>query len=427
MIFSTCDRRLSERANFCFEKVQAFPGQHFPNVFKSGSELAGFYRFINNQRVTDQTLLSSITSRTIESASSDSSPTLCIHDTSQMTGACLELKKGLKFFSHNSLAVNFGEKPVIHGLVAIKNWQGKTNSQNHERWYEKAIEPNEKLVNCVHVMDREADSYIVFSQLSENNCDWIIRLQHNRQTRGKKIFDLVKKAPVVAKRLATVSKRTGSVMPYARKKHPPRETRQVELAVQYVEVETSIPKEAALKWQNYELPQKLKMTVVRVYELNPPKGEKPVEWFLGTNLPVTKDTAVEVVDMYRRCWVIEEYFKGLKSGCKLEERQFGSIESLSKLTVFFSEIATKLMNLRYLSHLKIDCKAILSPSEWKVLEILATKNKTKLITLEDATAQLAKLGGHIKSNGPPGWVVLARGYNQLQAMAQGVSLFQEMC
>ncbi len=42
-----------------------------------------------------------------------------------------------------------------------------------------------------------------------------------------------------------------------------------------------------------------------------------------------------------------------------------------------------------------------------------------MLTLGDAKRELAKLGGHIKYNGPPGWMSLARGYDELLSMEAG--------
>ena len=40
-------------------------------------------------------------------------------------------------------------------------------------------------------------------------------------------------------------------------------------------------------------------------------------------------------------------------------------------------------------------------------------------TVEEALYAVARVGGHIKSNGPPGWQVLGRGYDQGLLMEQG--------
>ena len=55
---------------------------------------------------------------------------------------------------------------------------------------------------------------------------------------------------------------------------------------------------------------------MHVFELGPPAGAPAVEWLLLTTLPVdTPEALAFVVDSYRARWVIEEYFKALKTGC----------------------------------------------------------------------------------------------------------------
>jgi hypothetical protein len=45
-------------------------------------------------------------------------------------------------------------------------------------------------------------------------------------------------------------------------------------------------------------------------------------------------------------------------------------------------------------------------------------------TVADALLAIARLGGHIKDNGPPGWIVLGRGYQKLLALKEGILLTQ---
>jgi hypothetical protein len=45
---------------------------------------------------------------------------------------------------------------------------------------------------------------------------------------------------------------------------------------------------------------------VRVFEIDPPQGQIPIEWFLLTTEPIeTEEQLLRVVDIYRCRWVIE--------------------------------------------------------------------------------------------------------------------------
>lgn len=56
---------------------------------------------------------------------------------------------------------------------------------------------------------------------------------------------------------------------------------------------------------------------------------------------------------------------------------------------------------------------ILTDSQIHVLS-LATPLPEKP-TIQDALSAIARLGGHLRRNGPPGWQVLGRGYTELLA------------
>lgn len=50
------------------------------------------------------------------------------------------------------------------------------------------------------------------------------------------------------------------------------------------------------------------------------------------------------------------------------------------------------------------------------MQVLRATSKRALperLTAQQALAALAALGGHIKNNGDPGWLVLGRGYEKL--------------
>ncbi len=77
-----------------------------------------------------------------------------------------------------------------------------------------------------------------------------------------------------------------------------------------------------------------------------PKGQEPIVWYLVTNEPIdTAEQVAEVVDAYRARWVIEEFFKALKTGCQIEKRQMESYEALRIALALFLPIAVRLLAL----------------------------------------------------------------------------------
>ena len=75
--------------------------------------------------------------------------------------------------------------------------------------------------------------------------------------------------------------------------------------------------------------QPIAVNVVHVVEVDPPPGEDVLEWLLLTTEPIdTDDKIAFIIDSYRARWVVEEYFKALKTGCAYEARQLESYDAL---------------------------------------------------------------------------------------------------
>lgn len=93
-----------------------------------------------------------------------------------------------------------------------------------------------------------------------------------------------------------------------------------------------------------------RLWVVRVWEPRPPEGVEPLEWILLTNHPCeTFEAAHQVKQWYECRWIIEEYHKGQKTGCGIEDPQFNSSDRLHPMIAILSVVALSLLNLRELS------------------------------------------------------------------------------
>ncbi len=182
------------------------------------------------------------------------------------------------------------------------------------------------------------------------------------------------------------------------------------------------------KAANEELPASQEVNVVRVWEVDAPDGEKPVEWMLLTTEPIDSAAQVlQVVDWYRARWIIEEYFKALKTGCAYEKRQLEDIHALSNALALFAPIAWRLLVLRSEARVRPDQPAsnVLPEDELEVLTHAARKPLPSNPTARDVFLAIAALGGHLKRNGDPGWLTLARGYEKLLSLTVGWNLHKE--
>jgi hypothetical protein len=132
--------------------------------------------------------------------------------------------------------------------------------------------------------------------------------------------------------------------------HPPRESRLTKLSIAARPLKLKRPKrhpKQSKARRAATLAPEVSLNVVRVWEADPPPGEKPVEWVLFSSDPIdTEAQILEIVDRYRARWTIEEYFKALKTGCIYESRQLEDYESLANLLAVFAPIACTLLHLR---------------------------------------------------------------------------------
>ena len=87
--------------------------------------------------------------------------------------------------------------------------------------------------------------------------------------------------------------------------------------------------------------------LVHVRETTPPDGEKAVEWFLLTSIDVDSfETAIEVTGYYLQHWRVEDFFRVLKSGCRVEHLAFHTADRLQRTITINAVIAWRLTRAR---------------------------------------------------------------------------------
>jgi hypothetical protein len=201
------------------------------------------------------------------------------------------------------------------------------------------------------------------------------------------------------------------------KRHPARRYRIAQLSFAATSVQLPRTKDAGRVGSST-----IRVHIVRVFEKRPPPGEPAVEWFLLTNLPVdTPDAIAFVVDCYRGRWTIEEFFKALKTGCQYERRQLESAHNLLNALALLAPVAWRLLLLRHLARTDAETPAesALTPTQLAVLRAVSKNPLPPRATARDALFAIASLGGHIRSNGDPGWLVLGRGMHDLLLLELG--------
>ena len=430
------DARLSKRLGHLADELAESPSESFPKALGESAPLEAAYRFFSNPKVTLDGILEPHFAGTVARVGA-AERVIVIHDTTQFefegeavrAGLGRLRSKGQGFFAHFSLAVSAEGKREPLGMLALgtvfrtgpaapKKQRAQHPRGEAERWQVGVSESEARLAGvsrAIHVMDREGDSYSLLADLAGEGRDFVIRAAHDRLLDGpiRKLKEAAQFAPTVVEREVELSARRKTGPQH--RGYPARRKRMARLSLAATEIVLA-PRVARGG------PSRLALNLVHVFELWPPAGEPPVEWFLLTNLPVAAPEALEyVVDAYRTRWVIEEYFKALKTGCQYEKRQLESAHALLNALAVLVPVAWRLLLLRHLARDDAARPATdaLTPTQVAVLKATAKKPLPDSPSVRDALLAVAALGGHIKNNGEPGWQVLGRGFRDLLILELG--------
>lgn len=434
------DVRLTRRLTALATSIADRAGESFPKALDD-AELEAAYRFFGNGRVAPEAILAPHCRETAKRAAHHES-VLVIHDTSQFEfhgnspreGLGRLVNPGQGFFGHFSIAIAADGSREPLGVLAVetifrldkakpKSQRRSCDSRGESARWPRSIEAAEQLLDgatrAIHVMDREADSYRILACLHDARRSYVIRAFQNRVLVGSEeqhLRDAAKSAKRSFEREVPLSRRP-KIPGSPGKRHPARRGRIARLSFAATTVE--IPRTTKVKRGSAA---SIRLNVVYVVERRPPPGETPVEWFLLTDLPVASAKQIEfVVDCYRGRWMIEEYFKALKTGCQFEKRQLETAHSLLNAMAVLAPIAWRLLLLRHLARHSPDrsATAALTAVQLKVLRAVAKRPMPASPTVQQAMLAVAGLGGHLPRNGDPGWLVLGRGMHDLLLLELG--------
>jgi len=178
-----------------------------------------------------------------------------------------------------------------------------------------------------------------------------------------------------------------------------------------------------LKPENtYKGAKKVKINAVMAIEENPPEGEEALVWVFITNLPINNfEDVCKVIKYYLCRWEIELFFKVLKSGCKIEERQLQTTDRMKNLISIFMILAWRVMFTMMLGRVNSEMSAgeVFEEAEWKSVYKIAVNGKKALPRkppkLGEFIIMVATLGGYIDRKGaePPGVKVMWKGMSRM--------------
>lgn len=426
-------RRLIQYARQMAEK----PDASTPRQTEGWSDCKAVYRLFECPEVTFEAVTAAHYERTLKLPHGKY---LVISDTTEVDYGYKSERKGLGpltakhrrgFFLHSALVVDPETREVM-GLGAQELWarsKGKkkrvhrvacrkrpTESEVWGRVIDR-VQGTQGGVQFVHVCDRGADNFDVFSHLHKKGDSWVIRAaQLTRKVRTAdetvaKLGELIKSASLLGTYRIYVSANRNQTARWA----------QVE--VRAMSVTLVRPREGSTAFVLDNDIREVPTHVVQVQEVDPPKNSEPLQWVLYSRESVSNFAAcLKVIEYYEQRPTVEEYHQCLKTGLQIEARQYESADRLGPVIGMICVQAVRLLQLRNVARQAPETPAgKLVPPEWLAVLGLVLRNPRPLKTVRDFMRGVASLGGFLgrKSDGEPGWKTIWRGLETLLVALRG--------
>ena len=442
------DKRLSARLVRSAALLAEYPGRAIcGNAASDRRAVDGFYRFIEQPQasaVTVENILAPHRARSIQRMRSQRT-VLAIQDGTDLNFARRPHCEGLGIIGHNqtaaqtlglhlhlTLAVNGEGLPLgvlrcgleapVPGKVVRRE---RTDGKKSKRWldgFADIVAASRELsgrTRVVSVMDREADFFELFdAQRRSARVEVLVRARHDRRLDGKegKLFGKMRKGEADGLVDVAIDRLTERKKTAGKKARPARSKRLARCEVRFRKLILPATVPNALP---------VSLSAVHVVETAPPEGEVAVQWHLLTSLPIESlDAAREAVAFYLQRWRVEDYFRVLKSGCRVEFLAFRTAERLQRAIAINSVIAWRIMLMTLLGRQVPDCDPELMFTDHELAflrdyAIECTLPAPK--SLGTAARLVAVLGGYQnrKHDPDPGNQIMWRGYERLSAATLG--------
>ena len=353
-----------------------------------------YYRLIENEHL-DKNIILEEHVKAVQQRAKEHKTVLCIQDTTELDYSTKPATKGLGrlnyearhgMYVHPTLMISTQGVPL--GITDLWSWARKAKTEDDIkeslRWKEgfervcELAEDNPE-TRYVYVADREADiqDILKVAEQKQHIADYLIRAKHSRILQdGSKLFNIEHSDNELGSIQFSVSRGRG------------KSSRKV--------IQTVYSKRVQLKIGYW-------VTIIIAKENNPPQGSTAVVWRLLSNRVVQNlDQASELIDWYRKRWQIETLFNIFKTGCKIEERQFSTIEKLERLSLLYLLISYRILLITMLARVEPtqSCELLFDRDEWQIAYKIRYKKKPpeQPISLKEMVAIVSGFGGHLGRN-----------------------------
>jgi hypothetical protein len=289
------------------------------------------------------------------------------------------------------------------------------------RGLEQAQSATSASVPVIVIGDRESDVYALFTVPRRENVDLLVRLAHNRavaDSSAGNVRKAVAQSGIVGSHDLGVP-RQGS-----------RKARTAHLEVRVASVLLKRPCNNRID----RLPSSIRVQVIHAVEVAAPEGVEPLDWMLLTTCQIGDlAEACQAIQRYSRRWIIEEFHRVLKSGCRFERVQFECVESIMPAIALLSVVAWRVLHLTKTARTNPDADAcnVADADELAALGswLRSQGSKDHLIqTVRQFTIAVARLGGFLarKSDGMPGTKTVWQGLRNLEMLVTGYKLATQL-
>jgi hypothetical protein len=401
-----------------------------------------FNRFLGNAKVTAERIIESWSESTVAAVAGRH--VLAIQDTSEIHfNTTSQRRRGLGEIGkgnnhgvllHPMLAVDADDGTCL-GLLSGEVWtrEGRRtvshdlrelSDKESRRWISTAVAAKPLLGGAAMVTvlgDRESDIFAFYASAAEQHYHVISRSMHDRRLADRAGLYEASDA------MAAVDQRV-ILMP-ARVQRP---ARSAHLELRFGTIEIARPQAKSL----CHLPESLPLAVVDVREVDAGPGVEPLHWRLLTSHRLANaQDAWRIVEWYKQRWIIEQFFRVLKTqGFKLEDSQIGTADRLLKLVAISAKAAViTIQLLQARDGSQQPAHIVFSAGEVATLTALNQQLEAKSKRLKnphppDSLAWTAwiigRLGGWdgYQSSKPPGPITFKNGLEYFHAVAIGWSL-----
>lgn len=177
----------------------------------------------------------------------------------------------------------------------------------------------------------------------------------------------------------------------------------------------------------------IKINAVLVSEIDPPRRAEPIYWLLLTTLPINEPDEIKlIISLYAKRWLIEIFFKVLKTGCKIDATHLQEKTRIENFIAISMITAWRVMLQTYLprEYPNAPCSVLFTEIEWKLAFEVAYDGKRKIPkrppTLREAITLIAILGGYKLRKQRPGIQSIWRGTVRLIDILMGYKIAQRI-